>query len=396
MNLSQDQFDPTDPQPQIPRLSHDPAAVGPQDSESVSRLCSTTDERASDDAQPSLWNQDDEPSTEEPAALNTLRPNDDNAFEPTEITPDDGATRHSKVPSRQRIGSAGREGRSEELLRRWVQTAVSDPKPGCIRQHYICYRAWVFQTKASGEDVAALSYSAFCRRVAALKDHRSAVRRARFNVDYRALLGAARQPEGQEALWIRQLPSQHAAPWDPPPLSDKPATVCIAVDAITGVVRVDSQLVGTYPSDVAAVAAVNQYERQHGRVPYAVCVDGADFHHAPGLTRLCHQWGIELRLVHERRAQRQTTRQNAVSPLRQWKSATEYAGPSVTGKSHALSKLRRLHADGLHNALRDTIRDISQKRNSPGRLRDLGTPGSQRSIWPRKADDRANGEEGQP
>lgn len=396
MNSSQDQFDSTQPQPQIPGLSQAPAAAEPQDSESVSRLCPSPDEPASAEAQPPLWSPDDEPGIDEPAAPRTLQPHDANAIEPIDPAPDDGVTHHGTVPHRLQVGSAGSRGRSEELIRHGVQAAVSDPKPGRIRHHYLWYRASVFQAKASGEDVAGLSYSAFCRRVAALKEHRFAVRRARFNADYRALPGAARLSEGHEALWIQPLPAQHAAPWDPPPLTDKPATVCIAVDATTGVVRVDSQLVGTYPSDVVAVAAVRQYERQHGRAPHAVCVDGADFHHAPGLARLCHQWGIELRLVHARRSQRAMKRRDAMTPLRQWNSAIENVAPSVTVKSEALSQFRQLHVDGLHNVLRNRIRDISQESTSRGRLRDLSAPGSLRSIWPRKADDRANGEEGQP
>lgn len=191
--------------------------------------------------------------------------------------------------------------RNEEMIRYWVRKAVTDPLPGSIRHHHFAYRSSVFQVEGAASEYQALSYSAFCRRVAAAGGLRSALHRARSKADFRLNRNAVQATPVSEALWVRPLPAPHSEQWNDPRDPATPVTVAIAVDALTGTVHVDSQFIGALPSDEVVVSAVQHYERQHGRMPNQVYVDGADFHHAPRLRRLCWRLGIELRIVSSRR-----------------------------------------------------------------------------------------------
>jgi hypothetical protein len=395
MNSSQDQIDPIDPQPQFTGQSPAPAPEGQEATPDVSNVCPTPADSSSDPSQAPLWNADEEPAS---AAQPTQ---DDSTPAPREG--DDSAffawlAEAARASSLALNDSKGRKERNEEAICRWVHKAISDPIPGSIRDHYIAYRAWVFQAMGSGLASQALSYSAFCRRVAAQKEYGSALRRVRLKADDRLMRDAAPAAAGHEALWVQALPAQSAASWEPPPTQGMPGTVAIAVDSLTGAVRVDSHIAGAIPSDEVAVSAVQRYEQQHGRAPHVVCVDGNDFHQAPRLARLCHRMGVELRIVHASRSRRRSGPPLTVSPLRLWNASINTAGIDGTGKSATLSKFRSLPLDSQQDTARSRLRDISLARIARSQLRSLRNLRNLRnrnSTWPSPTDDHTSGEEGQ-
>lgn len=271
------------------------------------------------------------------------------------------------------------EGRNEEMIHYWVRKAVTDPLPGSIRHHHFGYRSSVFQVEGTASAYKALSYSAFCRRVAAARGHRSALHRARSKADYRLHRHTAPSTSGPEALWVQQLPAPHPGKWNDLDNPATPVTVAIAVDAVTGTVRVDSQVIGACPSDEVAVSAVQHYEQQHGRTPNQVYVDGADFHHAPRLQRLCRRLGIELRIVSSRRQRlatwplpaprHQTVNEvgiTAISPTDFGKETRDLIAESISRESPLLPWRRSLW-------------ELSQRRTAGG------TPRRLRGELPRKA-----------
>lgn len=183
------------------------------------------------------------------------------------------------------------------MIRYWVQKALTDPNPGSIRHHHFGYRAYVVRVAGAASSDEVLSYSAFCRRVSAEKDRRSALPRARSKADHRLHGDTATAMSNPEALWVQRLPASNPGQRIDLRTPAVLVTIAIAVDSVTGTVRVDSHVINAQNSDEAAVSALQQYQQRHERSPNAVCVDGASFRHSPRLRRLCLSLGIELRIV---------------------------------------------------------------------------------------------------
>jgi hypothetical protein len=191
----------------------------------------------------------------------------------------------------------GLKRRNEEAIRHWVRRAVTDPIRGSTRQYYYDYCSSVVGAESTTAAHKVLSYSAFCRRVIAAKRQPSSLHRVHCEVDFPPHRNKAQGKHASEALWVLQLPAPNDGRWIDPHGPLNLVTVAIAVDALAGTVRVDSQFVGSHPNEQVAILAVRHYKRQHGRSPNPVCIDHADFQSSSRLRQVCQNLGIELRIV---------------------------------------------------------------------------------------------------
>lgn len=369
MNLSQDPFDSTNPPSHRPGQSPVTPPEGQEAKSSVSSVCPTTPGSESNPAQVPLWNADEDLDGEA-----QLTPDHPLATPQVDVDPTDGGwlseAPHSAAAAAN--DAKARKERDEKAIRTWVIKTLTDPAQRSIRHHYTGYRAWVFQASGSSQ---AISYSAFCRRVAAVKKLNSIAKRSLLRDNHRPKRDAAPGTAGHEALWVQALPTPPAAMQESSLNQDMAGTVAIAVDALTGAVRVDSQVVGAFPCDEVAVSTVKRYEQHHGRVPAVVCVDGASFHRAPLLERLCRRLGIELRVVHASRPQSAGWPPSAiVRPLFE-RQRIDSSALANAGKSIAVERLPALSVNSLLPAWRRGMREIA--------LRKAATP-QLRSLWPRK------------
>lgn len=256
---------------------------------------------------------------------------------------------------------------NEDLIRHWVQKAVTDPNPGSIRHHHFGYRAYVVRVAGAASSDEVLSYSAFCRRVSAAKDYRSALPRARSKADHRLHSYPAPAMSNPEALWVQQLPASNAGQRIDLSTPAVLVTVAIAVDAVTGTVRVDSHVINAQHSDEAAVSAVQQYQQRHGRSPNAVYVDGSSFRHSPRLRRLCLRLGIELRIVFSP-PQRLTKLLLSASGHQSVNEAGITEAPPTDLRKASRETIAEISRETLRPLWRRSLRDVSARRTADGAL----------------------------